>query len=370
MANKSLDWVAGYTRRDTGVIANTHTANYTITHLMEMGYLNKETGKKFLEESGLLDFAWKMHWPEDFETPDEYLVQRINEIEGFVVFVHGWTGNNTIWEELPGKVVLTNRKLVALSLDHNGFGFSKFADVNPSLDTCNPPAAMRTIERWANMMNIRRQPGDPSARVINFVGHSMGGATLFYHDPAFWHYGEVTYYAIAPALLLEDEMHRAFYTTLGIGISVLQRVEVFKFVEKLVKPTVVRSLTAGSSDYVKETHTFQYDVTPRGITGATFLAMGQLKDTEIAEDWDSFRVMLAHRDRLVGLVAMMDLLCKLDFPVSNIRVVPGTHYMFSISNEDSFESYQHVQNRELVVEDVLMLHEQALEKQRSGSRLG
>lgn len=365
-----MRWVAGYTRRDEGLLPHTYTANYTIKDLMEKGYIDREDGQRFLDESGLLDFAWKIHWPEDFETPDDYLASRIANVHGYVIFVHGWTGNNTIWEELPPMVVLANRNLVAFSLDHNGFGFSKLADETPRLEMCNPPAAMRTIERWISLMKLRRQPGDPSPKVINLVGHSMGGATLFYNNPMFWSYGEVTCCALAPALLLEDDMHRAFYTTLGIGIGILQRVKWFEFVERMIKPTVVRTLCAGATEYVKATHTFQYDVTPRGVTGATFVAMGQLKNTEIARNFDLFRVMLGHRDRLVGLIPMMDLLCKLEFPASHTRVVPGTHYMFSVGNEDPMNAYQHAQNRELVVEDILTLHQQAFQMQRQGKQIG
>lgn len=366
----ALSWVRGYTRRDSGVIPNTYTANYTLKDLMQKGYIDEEEGQKMLDDSGLVDFAWKIHWPEDFETPDEYLEQRIRDVQGYVVFVHGWTGNNTIWEELPGMVTMANRRLISFSVDHNGFGFTKFKDTYPALDLCNPPAAMRTIQRWIDLIKIRRQPGENARKVINFVGHSMGGATLFYLDPMKWSYGEATCYALAPALLLEDDMHRAFYTTLGIGIGLLQVVRWFEFVERFLKPTVINTLAGGASEFVKGVHAFQYDKTPRGTTGATFIAMGQLNNTEIAHNFELFRVMLGHRDRLVGLIPMMDLLCKIEFPAGNVRVVPGTHYMFSISNEDSTAAYQHVQNRELVVEDIVMLHEKAVRMQQAGQKFG
>ncbi|GAB4519565.1 MAG: hypothetical protein OHK0046_28640 [Anaerolineae bacterium] len=365
-----LAWVAGYTRRDDGVVPDTYTANYSVKDLMRKGYISLEEGQAFLDECHLQDFAWKIHWPEDFETPDEYLLDRVSNVQGYVVFVHGWTGNNTIWEELPGMIVQSNRRLVAISIDHNGFGFSKFTDDTPDLNLCNPPAAMNALQKWIDLIKLRRQPGDTQAKIINFVGHSMGGATLFYLNPMYWQYGEVTCYALAPALLLEDELHRAFFTALGLGINVVQRIRAFEFVERFVKPTVVRTLCAGASDYVKETHTFQYGVTPRGVTGSTFIAMGQLDNTEIARNWDLFRVMLGHRDRLVGLTGMMDLLVQLEFPAGHIRVVPGTHYMFSIGTESSLNSYQHAQNRELVVQDILALHELALKRQREGRLIG
>lgn len=365
-----LDWVLGYDLRRPGKVSNTYSAEYSVKSLMEQGYIISDEGQTMLDKSGLEDFSWTLTWPEDYETPDEYLVQSIEAAQGVAIFIHGWTGNRTIWEELPGMTVRANRRLVAVSVDHNGFGKSIFTDVTPALDECNPPAAMQTIQRFVNLMRLRRQPGEVRHKVINLIGHSMGGATLFYLNPIQWRHGEVTCYALAPALLLEDEMYRRFYTTLGIGIGILQRVGAFKFVERFIKPTMINTLCQGASDYVKNVHSVQYGETPRGITGATFLAMGQLKNREIAHSWDLFRVMLGHRDRLVGLTGMMDLLSRLEFPVANTRVVPGSHYMFSIGHEDPANAFQHVQNRELVVQDVLTLHEKALKMQQQGTLVG
>jgi hypothetical protein len=44
--------------------------------------------------------------------------------------------------------------------------------------------------------------------------------------------------------------------------------------------------------------------------------------------------------------------------------------MFSISNDDPQVAYQHAQNRELVVQDILELHERAYTMQRAGKRIG
>jgi len=367
--NQHLNWVLGYTARRQGE-PNTYIAEYRLTDLMNKGYINKREGTEFLVASGLSDFYWEITWPEDFETPDEFLVDRLSNVQGYVIFVHGWTGNHYIWEETPCRVVLANRQLVSISLDHNGFGFSRFEKSTPDLEECNPPAAMHTIQRWIDLMKIRRQPGQPQIKVINLVGHSMGGATLFYLSPIHWNYGEVTRYALAPALLLEDEIRQVFYTTLGIGISILQRVPILEIFERFIKPAMVHRLTLGSSDFVKSVHSQLYEETPRGITGATFMAMGRLRNYEIARNFSLTRVMLGHRDPLVGLTDMMDLLGKLEFPAGNIRVVPGSHYMFSIGNETHMNAYQHAQNRELVVQDILMLHQTAYDMQRKGLIIG
>jgi pimeloyl-ACP methyl ester carboxylesterase len=365
-----VSWVLGYYERGEGRVPNTYIARYRLTDLMNKGYIDAEEGHNMLDESGIEDFLWELTWPEDFETPDEYLEDRINNVQGYAVFIHGWTGNHLIWEDLPGLVVSANRQLVALAVDHNGFGATVFTDKTPSLEECNPPAAMRTIQRWVDLIKIRRQPGMPNRKVINFVGHSMGGATLFYLNPILWSFGEATRYALSPALLLEAQIDRAFYTTLGIGIGILQRVPVLEFVERFIRPGMVQTLCAGASNYVKELHSQQYQATARGITGATFMAMGRLKDYEIARNWELFRVMLGHRDRLVGLTDMMDLLGKLEFPAGNIRVVAGTHYNFSVGSENPTNAFQHAQNRELVVKDIVELHRHALELQKTGYRIG
>jgi len=368
--NPHMAWVGGYFRRSDGVVPGTYIAEYRLTDLMNKGLIDKRDGAKFLAESGLTDFYWELTWPEDFDTPDDFLVDRVANVDGYAVFIHGWTGNHLIWEELPGMVVLANRQLVGISVDHNGFGLTLFEDQSPSLDSCNPPAAMKTIQRWIDLIKIRRQPGGGRQKVINMVGHSMGGATLFYLNPILWSFGEVTRYALAPALLLEDEMHKAFYTTLGLGIGILQRIPVLEIVERFIKPAMVRTLASGGSPDVKQIHSQQYEDTPRGITGATFMAMGRLKNYEIARDWDLFRVMLGHRDPLVGLVDMMDLLGELEFPAGHVRVVPGTHYMFSVGHETPMNAYQHAQNRELVVQDILKVHSDAMKRQKQGHWVG
>ncbi|MFZ4826043.1 MAG: alpha/beta fold hydrolase [Phototrophicaceae bacterium] len=355
-------WVHGHYRRESGSYEGTQSALYRLTDLRNRGMVNHKASTQLLQEAGLTDFTFQLIWADDGDTPDRVLEHRLETAEGVVVFVHGWTGSYRIWESLPGMVVTANPKLVALCVDHNGFGNSRFEASIPPIEKCDPPAAMKVLQRVIDLLRVRRDATQLNPRVINFVGHSMGGAVLFFLNPMQWGEGEVTRYALAPALLLEDELHQAFYTTLGTGINLLQRLPVLEFIERVIQPRMIDILCNGASHFVKQQHTRQYMDTRRGVTGATFRAMGLLKDVEIPREWKTFRVILGHKDNLVGLTNMMDLLGGLEFPVRNIRVVPGSHYMFSVADatqEQSEVVYQHVQSRQLIVEDILDLHDRA-----------
>ena len=190
---------------------------------------------------------------------------------------------------------------------------------------------------------------------------------LFYLNPMNWRIGEETRLALAPALLLNDNIHKAFFTALGVGIGLVDRLRILTPVERLISPRMVDAVCDGGSDYIKDEHTRQYGLTPRGITAATFEAMGLLNNWEIPRKWDLFRVMLGHKDVLVGLLPMMDMLSEMEFPASNVRVVAGSHYMFSVGRQTAL---QHSQNRELVVQDILDLHRRALEQQKTGKLVG
>ena len=61
---------------------------------------------------------------------------------------------------------------------------------------------------------------------------------------------------------------------------------------------------------------------------------------------------------------------KLEFPAANLHVVPGTHYMFSIGSETPLNAYQHAQNREMVVSDIIDLHNRAIHQQKKGQQFG
>ncbi len=358
-------WTKGYqeSTRTAGSVPNTQVASYSLHGLAERDLLPHDAVTGMLLDSGLYDFNWHMVWGEDYPTSDEELESRIGDVDGYVIFMHGWTGSNVIWEDLPGLVVAQNRRLVALVVDHNGFGETPFVDITPDFEYCSPIGAMRAIERWFDLLHLRRQPGDPNSKTVNFVGHSMGGAALFYLDVTRWGIGEQTRVAIAPALLLHDETHRAFYTALGLGIGLIGRLPILEGIEDLVQPRLVEVLTDGASQAVIQEHLRIYDSTPRSVTARTFAAMGVIKDHPPQVSWDFMRVVLGHRDMLVGLIPMIDLLQDLAFRVDQLRVVMGTHYLFSLGDD---MRQVHEQNRQIILEDILTLHEQALQRQKTG----
>ncbi|MBL8131621.1 MAG: alpha/beta hydrolase [Anaerolineae bacterium] len=366
-AQEHVEWTRGYFHRAPGDVPGTQVALYRMSDLVKQGYIAPAEGRGLLLDARLFDFVWQVVWADDSLTPDEALPEVIGGAQGFVVLMHGWTGNHAIWESIPGLVVTSNKRLVAISVDHNGFGGAAFIDNTPSLDHCSPPAAMRVMERLVDVLRIRRQPGQPNPKVINFVGHSMGGAALFYLNPMNWRVGEETRLAVAPALLLEDDMKRIFFTALGIGIGIVNRLGVFEVVERAIKPQMIEAVCAGGSQNVRQIHARQYEQTPRGTIASTFMAMGLLNNREITRQWDLVRVTLGHRDALVGLVPMIDLLTDLEFPAANLRVVAGSHYLFSVGPDAVF---QHAQNRELIVQDILDLHDRAFAVQRTGYRVG
>ncbi|MEP7288938.1 MAG: alpha/beta hydrolase [Chloroflexota bacterium] len=359
----NLNWIKGYQSRSEGPTPHTQRASYSLRDLALRSFLKPNAVRQLLHDADLSDFSWHVVWGEDYATTDEELEDRLSNVDGYVIFIHGWTGSNAIWENLPGMVINRNRNLVSLVVDHNGFGATPFVQSMPEMDSCNPVAAMTVVEHWFDLLQLRRQPGEPKPKTINFVGHSMGGAALFFLHEENWKFAEATRTAIAPALLLHDELHRAFYTTLGLGIGLVGRIRALQIIDNVVSPSVLEVLAEGATQHVKDEHARIYEITPKGVTARTFAAMGAITQHPEPHQWDLFQVVLGHRDRLVGLVPMLDLLQDLNFDVNQVRVVMGTHYLFSVGND---MQRWHEQNRELVLKDILDLHGEALQRQKTG----
>jgi len=358
-----LGWVEGYEERGTGPTPGVHWMRYSLRGLADRGLLGQNDVSNLLVKSDLRDFGWYMFVAEPDPNIPEDLPALVDNVDGYVIFIHGWTGSHVIWEDMPGSVINRNQRLVSLAVDYNGFGLSPFADRTPEYQECSPAAAMKVIEQWLEILTLRRPPGDRNLKTINFVGHSMGGAALFFVDEAMYRIGEVTRTALAPALLIDDERGRTFFQTLGLGIGLVGRLQFLESIERLVSPRILETLSNGASEEVRQEHRRIYDATPRSVTARTLAAMGTIKDTPMPKKWEFMQVFLGHKDVLVGLLPMLDLLNQLQFDVNQIKVTLGTHYFFSIGEE---WIRVNTPNRRNVVDAILHLHVRALQKQRTG----
>ncbi len=302
--------------------------------------------QKFYQQTGLADLYWQVVY---YEPPGESLTlpEALKTVDGYVFFLHGWDGSHRIWEDLPMLLALKNRSVVCFSLDVNGFGRSPFLSDLPKPEHCSPAALMAAIERWITTLDLWPSPPNRERNPFYlFVGHSMGGAALFYKNEVGWHNDAYGLYALAPALLCNDTQRQTFYKTLGMGI----RFPSFATVKNMLAPRVIDVLAAGSSAAVKEEHLNVFSQTPFGTLAQTFYVMGATSTKPQRTDIGRFQITLGHKDRLVGLNFMLDLLDELDFRPEQIHLALGDHYFFSY---DRTSPNSHKYNRQMVLDDLV-----------------
>jgi pimeloyl-ACP methyl ester carboxylesterase len=330
------------------------SASYTLSYLIQAGLIRRKRAALFRDQTGLADFAWRVYWPKEAVGGRNY-AEAMARAQGFVVFLHGWDGSHAIWERIPALVCSGNPRLVALAADVNGFGGSPFADELPAIEACDPAANMAAVERWIELLRLRTsQRATRRWRPITFVGHSMSGAALFYLDESRWRRHEVARLAVAPALLINDGLRQSFYKALGVGIWAGASAETLGWLKTRLAPSIVEMLIGEASQAVKDRHVYTFNHTPKGVLAQTFFAMGATPDQVKPRRWRRFHVVLGHKDRLVGLKPMLDLLEELGMTSNQIRVVLGDHYLFSASNQSR---RLHTRNRRIVVRRILALHE-------------
>lgn len=300
---------------------------------------------KFSLRTGLRDMRWTAIYNRPVGS-DLSLEQVLALADGYVFFIHGWGGSQYIWEDLPHRLAAAHGRIVAFALNVNGFGQSPFIHETPDAEDCSPAALMESVEHWLAALGLW-----PAARRLRrpfylFVGHSMGGAALFYKDETGWQDESYGCYALAPALLCNDTQRQSFYKTLGLGI----RLPSFEAIKNALAPRIIDILAGGASAAVKAEHLRIFKETPFGTAAQTIYAMGALARLPRLKTIHRHRVALGHADRLVGLNFMLDLLQVLGLESSQIRVTLGDHYFFSY---DASSPHTHAQNRELVLSDLL-----------------
>jgi pimeloyl-ACP methyl ester carboxylesterase len=327
---------------------------HSLTHAARKDRISSRLLPRFQEATGLADFTWRVYYhtqPTERAQPVPHLLSRAH---GYVIFLHGWDGSHAIWEDLPAYVCQANPRLVCFAPDVNGFGGSPFIEANmPLLELCSPRSAMRAVELWLDLLRLHR-PGR-QRQVFTFVGHSMSGAALFHKTTRGWEEDRYSLLALAPAMLHHDTVKQALYRTLGVGIGAGWQYEALDRFKQLLVLQAMGLLAAGASQAVKKEHDRIFQWTPKGTIAQTFFALGLAEEMPPSRQWDNVFVMLAHRDRLVGLGPTLDFLEQMGLTSQNIQVVLGDHYFFSVSQQSR---RLHTFNRAELLRHILRLHEE------------
>lgn len=347
-------WAGGYSLSLPERVSPVKRVTYTLRDLVRRDLLDRRAVEAFSDSTLLDDFAWRLMWAHNDGLPElESISLRLCEAPGILVFIHGWDGSGEIWEDLPALALLQNPGMLALVPDVNGFGGSAFRVDDPPIGHCDPPAVMAAVEAWLELIGLRIPAGDGRGKVpvrpVVLVGHSMGGAALFFASEDAWHPDELGRIAAAPALLLNDRMRQRFYRALGTGIQLSGWNDFTdRLTTSLIAPRIIDTLTQWGSRAVRAEHYRIYRETPERVVARTCAAMGLL-DVELSrQTWRNFVVYLAHKDRLVGLQPALELLEDLHFDPAHIRVALGDHYFFSLGTRPAL----HARNRAMLLDDI------------------
>jgi len=306
---------------------------------------NFATIEEFRQQTGLADLYWQAMY---YRLPGQKknLFQALGEVDGYIFFMHGWDGSHRIWEKLPLQLTLKHKRVICFNLDVNGFGSSPFINDTPRPEQCSPAALMAAVEYWLSAVNLWPATYRRHKPFYLFVGHSMSGAATFYKDVSGWQDEAYGFYALAPALFCNDIQRQAFYKTVGLGI----RIPSFTAIKDVLAPHVIDLLGTGASPVVKNEHLRIYNQTPFGVIAQTLYVLGTATTWPQRNDWSHFRIALGHRDRMVGLNSMLDLLEELDFHSHQIRINFGDHYFFSYGPGSPLS---HKKNRQMLLKDLL-----------------
>jgi pimeloyl-ACP methyl ester carboxylesterase len=338
------------------------STTFSLSSLADRGLLTTRQLADFQDSTGLADFAWQFSWNRSaLAEARGNLRTLMRRTQGCVVFMHGWCGNRSVWEQLPEIVCAANSRLVALTPDLNGFGGSPFLSDVPALEQCEPSAVVSAVVHWIELLGLRSgAQASRRRRVITFVGHAMSGAALFYLRPNGWHVDEYARCALSPSLLMDDVLRHNYYQALGTTSWSKTPVEELR---ARVSARIVENLTAGAGDAVQAEHVRTFEETPRGTVAQTFYAMGAPSVLLEHADWRNFHVFLGQDDPFLKVSRMVNLLDSLGLGPHQIQVLRGDHFLFSGGGG---RREIHLMNREILVGQILYLHEACRERQRSG----
>lgn len=349
MAKKKPSWleVSGPVRAEAA--QGVYSAAYSLAELADKEIIDPEKFKGFRQRSRLETVYWRAGWSRGDIIAAGGRGAFASKADVVVVFLHGWDGSEAIWEDLPGKLCALEPNILVLVPDVNGFGRSPFRKPETlAFRDCDPKANMRAVEGWLRLLGLL---GGRRHMPVVFVGHSMSGASLFYLNERAWSKQRVGRCALAPALLTNDVLRQGFYRSLGIGIWAGRQLQLDLLTETISRG-IIAQLIPGASQAVRAEHERIFKRTSKVTLANTFYAMGQAKSPVHGPDWQRFRVVLGHSDRLVGVGPMLTSLADLGFSSRQIRVVLGDHYFFSISRESQ---RLHRENKDIVLEEIRAL---------------
>ncbi|GAB4459067.1 MAG: hypothetical protein Kow0031_39260 [Anaerolineae bacterium] len=315
-------------------------------HGQRFGWANDTSLADFKAQTGLADLFCQALY---FKMPgfDQGIEEALQEADGYIFFMHGWTGSHRIWEELPMWLTGKHKNIVSFNFDLNGFGQSPFLQDTPAAASCSPAAIMRSVEYW--LKAIKLWPPLPERKrppFYLFVGHSMSGAALFYKDTAGWRDIPHGFYALAPALFHNSTQQQAFFKTVGVSIGLPS----FNTVKDALAPRVIDILGPGASPDVKTEHLRVYNETSFGTLAQTLYMLGAPSPPPHRTDWHRYRVALGHKDRIVRMDSLLSVLESLNFRPEQIRLTLGDHYFFSCGPGSP---PAHCHNQEIVRKDLL-----------------
>jgi hypothetical protein len=159
-------------------------------------------------------------------------------------------------------------------------------------------------------------------------------------------------------LLTDDDARQSFYQALGVASWSSQPIDELK---SRLTLEVLEKLLGGVSETTRSEHVRIFEATPRGTLAQTFYAIGAAPRDVQAKSWRNFHVILAHDDRLMNVSQMLRFFDDLGLAPNQVQVVRGDHYLFSVSSENP---RIHWRNREIVLGEILYLHEVCRERQR------
>ncbi len=324
---------------------NIITASFHFAKLAGQSLLASPTAlAEFQQTTGLADFYWEVSYYQEPNT-ESPLAQVLAEVDGFVIFLHGWCGSHLIWEDLPIRLIEQYPRLVCLNLDISGFAQALYLDTSNKTEYARIDNMMASIEYWLGAIGLWPSTYRQQKPFYLFVGHSMGGGMLFYKNQPNWQNEIYGCYLMSPSMYYHDLKRSLFYRLVATAILIPYT----GLIKILSSHGVVWVAMNEASQLVKREHTQNFKNSSLRTLKNTLDGIGKSPPPP-RTDWSQFKVVLGNRDVLVSPKHMLNFVEQLGFKPDQIRVTMGDHYFFSY---DETSPITHKHNRQTVLTDLI-----------------